>query len=188
MRAILLKARHMPDQLLHQMRRTEATLGILRIDVPRTVMFLCHGNVCRSPFAASYFARTAALSVMAAIRTTSAGFVGPERQPPREALEAARRYDIELSNHRSALVTVQDVHESDLIIVMSAAQARAIRSRMPDHSSKVFILGDLDPLRIEKRTILDPWNGDAARFDESYTRIARCTDALVQVAVRTHAF
>lgn len=176
----------MPDRLLHRSRQREATIRIARIGVPRTVMFLCHGNVCRSPFAAAYFARTASLRGLPAIRTTSAGFVGPARQPPREALEAARRYDIELSNHQSALVTPQDVERCDLIVVMSSAQARAIRSRMPEHSSKVILLGDMDPLPIKKRTVLDPWNGDAARFDESYTRIARCTDALVQLAAGTH--
>jgi hypothetical protein len=45
----------------------------------------------------------------------------------------------------------------------------------------VLVLGDLDPDPIVARTILDPWNGAADVFDESYARIDRCTRMLVQL-------
>ena len=121
------------------------------------------------------------------MRCTSAGFVGPNRRPPDTAIAAGIRRGLVLSGHRSAVVTEHDVQSSDMIIVMSAQQAARVSAEFPGHSAKVIVLGDLDPMAIDKRTILDPWNGDAERFDACYDRIVRCADSLVALTAGAHA-
>jgi protein-tyrosine phosphatase len=122
-----------------------------------------------------------------AVRVTSAGFVGPGRQPPSMALAVARRHGIDLSAHRSALIPSDAVRASDLIVVMSAEQETAIRRRFANVSPRIVVLGDLDPLPILERTIRDPWDGDEKAFAESYGRIERCTRELVDLVVEAHA-
>jgi protein-tyrosine-phosphatase len=59
----------------------------------------------------------------------SAGFIAPGRRPPEPALISSAARNIDLREHRSALVTDLAVNSADLIIAMSAEQASAIRRR-----------------------------------------------------------
>lgn len=167
--------RNAPDRLMHSARRTAAVKRLQRTS-PRTVLFLCHGNVCRSPFAAAVLAR-ALEPTNARVSIASAGFIGPNRSSPPEALASASRFGIDLASHRSALITPDAISSTDLVVVMSATQARAVRLGYQLRQSPL-VLGDLDPSPIETRTIVDPWGGPPELFDTSYARIERCVREL----------
>ena len=169
--------RHAPDRALHPIRR-QAVAARVRGKVPRSVLFICYGNVCRSPYAAAVFAELWP-AIMPRVTITSAGFVGPGRGSPPPALSAALRRGIDLSGHRSTLVSTQAVRGADLAVVMSATQLRAIR-RVGGRQSNPLILGDLDPHPILTRTIVDPWGEADEVFDESYERIDRCVRELIR--------
>ena len=114
----------------------------------------------------------------------SAGFIGPGRQPPAPALAAASRRNLDLTTHRSVLVSGPEVGATDLVVVMSIEQSVALRRQLGRLSGTIIVLGDLDPCPIRRRTILDPWGGDDVTFDESYDRIARCVTELVRLLTR----
>jgi protein-tyrosine-phosphatase len=173
-------ARTLTNRLLHPFRRTLARRRLRGID-PRSVLFVCHGNVCRSPFAAAVFARASANWDSGPPGIRSAGFIGPNRSPPPEALLAAERAGFDLTSHRSAIFTPVDIKSADLVVVMAPAQARGIRRRFRDAASRVLILGDLDPLAPATRTIIDPWGQPPEVFDESYGRINRCVAELARL-------
>jgi protein-tyrosine phosphatase len=170
---------HAPDRALHPLRRQRAAQE-LRGHVPKNVVFVCHGNICRSPFAAAYFQRLAASTLKHRIATSSVGFIGPGRGAPPAALAAASRRDLDLSRHRSRLVSAKVLRAADLVVVMSAEQARTIR-RLSKRRVHVLVLGDLDPESISSRTVIDPWGGSDAVFDASYDRIERCVRELVRL-------
>jgi protein-tyrosine-phosphatase len=144
------------------------------------VLFICQGNICRSPFAAALFARLLPAPMAAPITTFSAGFVGPGRPSPPLALTSAESFDIDLTGHRSVVVTSENLRAADLVVVMSRAQQRGISSRVAP-SVAVIVLGDLDPMPIAQRTIIDPWQGELSEFQESYQRIDRCVRELVDI-------
>src|SRR5207249_10206820 len=89
--------RNTPDRLLHARRRREAR-GRLAGRRPASVLVICHGNICRSPFAAALLARELAPH---GIPVTSAGVCGAGPPAPRDAVGAAAAHDIDLSCHRS---------------------------------------------------------------------------------------
>jgi protein-tyrosine phosphatase len=142
------------------------------------VLFICHGNLCRSPFAELVFLREMRGTQPGLHDAVSAGFVGPNRRPPTDAVAAGQRLGIDLAGHRSQLVTAELVRASTLVVVMSAEQARAIRTYFAPTEPMVIVLGDLDPLPIAGRTIRDPWSASAEVFDTSYARIERCVREL----------
>lgn len=88
---------------------------------------------------------------------------------------------VDISDHRSALVTSASLSAADLVVVMSAEQARGIRARLRSSLARVLILGDLDPLSVTRRSILDPWGGADSAFAASYDRIDRCVRELVRL-------
>jgi protein-tyrosine phosphatase len=171
--------RQVPASRLHARRRRAAQVALERIE-PRSILFVCHGNICRSPFAAAAFLRSCASEIASGIRVRSAGFIGPERSSPSSALTAAAKFGVDLSRHRSALITSENLGAADLIVVMSEEQARGIRARVA-HSTFVLVLGDLDPSTVNDRTILDPWGQPDEAFDESYDRIDRCVRELARI-------
>ena len=175
------RIRDFVDSRLHPLRRRRA-LEALRDAHPRKVLFVCTGNICRSPFAAALFAKRLPDNIAGTIVTTSAGFVGPGRSSPLTALETARDYGIDMSDHRSAALTSENLRSADLIVVMSREQEGGVSERAPA-GARVIVLGDLDPLPIKRRTILDPWEGPRAAFDESYARIDRCIAELVKALI-----
>jgi len=165
--------RHTPARILHPFVRRTAIARLAQRGLPASVLFVCHGNICRSPFAAAVLRR-----VIHGVRVDSAGFLGPGRPSPPEAVAAAARHGVDLSVHLSQLVTAETARAADLIVVMDPAQRRAICDRFGRAVRDVLVLGDLDPQLIDARAIRDPVNAPRAVFEESYTRIERCVREL----------
>ena len=178
MRSLLVRVRHTPDRLLRPLRRRKAIEALRARGRPKSVLVVCHGNICRSPVAGALLARELAPR---GIEVESAGFFGFNRPPPPEAVAAAKRHAINLSDHRSKVVTAAMARTSDLIVVMDPAQRRLLRERYGRSADGVLVLGDLDPRSAETRTIRDPINEKREVFDQVYERIARCVRELVAV-------
>jgi len=166
-----------PERSLHTIRRRQARERLGGV-APKSIVFVCYGNICRSPYAARVFERLWAGSSREPLQVSSVGFIHPGRGSPPQALAAAQRRGIDLSSHKSRLLTKKALAADALVVVMSSEQARAVR-RMSSGTIQPLVLGDFDPLPILTRTIIDPWGGADSTFDESYERIDRCVRELV---------
>lgn len=164
------------EMLLHPFRRRRTYAALRRRLRPAAVLVVCHGNICRSPFAAARLAREFST---AGVLVESAGFIGPNRACPQEAVNAAARRGEDLSTHRSALLSQDLTRAADLIIVMDPAQGRAISERFGRSPRDIVVLGDLDPATLATRTIRDPIEQNADVYAATYTRIERCIAGLV---------
>ena len=173
------------EGMLHPWRRRGAAARVRQRGLER-VLFVCHGNICRSPFAAYAAGRKLAAQGKQGFVVASAGFIGPGGRPsPPEALAAAAALGVDLTRHRSRLLTPAIVRDAVLIVVMDSRQAADIR-RGYRRGSSVVILGDLDPLPVTMRTIPDPVDQPRAAFDACYARIDRCVTALIEHGANRH--
>jgi protein-tyrosine phosphatase len=164
------------EQLLHPMRRAAALRTVAALQGPQRLLFVCLGNICRSPYAHQ---RAATLLASTAHTVRSGGFVGPGRRAPDEAQAAALERGIRLADHVSAPLPESLVRESTLIVVMDEPQSRRVRSMLGRDSAAVVLLGDFDPHSIETRIVRDPWKKPVEEFRHCYSRIDRCVEALV---------
>jgi protein-tyrosine phosphatase len=171
--------RHVPAARLHARRRLAAQTRLQGFR-PQSIVFVCHGNICRSPFAAAAFLRACASEIARGLRVSSAGFIGPDRSTPSEGLQVASRLGVDLSAHRSSTLTPDMLAQADLVVVMSDEQEREVLPRVRP-SARVIVLGDLDPKPVKRRTILDPWGGSELTFAASYERIDRCVKELARI-------
>ncbi len=137
------------------------------------MLFVCHGNICRSPYAEAVFRRR----VRGRRDATSAGLVGPDRPSPETAREVARERGVDLEDHRSRLVTRASLRQAGLVVVMDPNQALALRRRHGFGAS--LVLGDLDPGSVRRRPIRDPIFQPPELYREVYARIDRCVEGLV---------
>jgi len=180
LRGTLRFVRHLPDRLLHVARRRRALNRVQERKGRPSVLIICHGNICRSPYAEAALRRASARNGIEPIQVDSAGFIGPGRRPPSNAREVARERGIDLDTHVSKVVSPGVVAASDLIVVMDVRQGRAIAQRFEPPQGSILLLGDLDPEPIQRRTILDPINQSEAFFQSVYTRVDRCVSALAE--------
>jgi protein-tyrosine-phosphatase/predicted ATP-grasp superfamily ATP-dependent carboligase len=128
------------------------------------ILFLCQGNICRSPFAA------AALRALVSQpdRVVSAGMLPlPGRPSPLLAIQAAARLGIDLGGHRSQMITAADLAGADAVFLFDAANRAALLDLFPALTLKLVQIGDLTGFG----EIADPVDGDAAAFDAAYRAI-----------------
>ena len=168
------------ERLLHTQRRRRAVARLQRYPEPPAILLVCVGNICRSPYAAAVLRQRLNGFLGKEYQFRSAGFMGPGRPPPADAIQVASRRSVDLSAHRSQLITAHVVRESELIIVMDQHQARAVRERFPIGRRQICVLGDLDPEPIVARGIEDPIEQPEEVFQRAYERIDRCLDQLVR--------
>ncbi len=143
---------------------------------PVRVLFVCQGNICRSPFAEA--ALRSRLSGPAAAEIASAGMIPrPGRSTPGFGVAAAGALGLELAAHRSAWLTRAAATAASLIIVFDDVNVAAIADRYPDLRTPVVKLGDL----IGEGDIADPVDGDRALFDDTYAQIGRGIEALARL-------
>lgn len=180
-RPVLARAYHaaqrFQERWLHASRRRQATALVGDSAGWERALVLCHGNVCRSPYAALYLARLVEARGVR-LMVTQGGFIGPGRRSPVTARACARAAGVELRRHRSRLFTTEDLTGRTLVVVMEQRQARRVAREhgVPPH--RILVLGDLDPESIEARDIPDPWRHGPEVFEAVYRRIARCTEIL----------
>lgn len=179
LRGVLRTLRHAPDRLLHPRRHSAATQGIRACPAPAGVLFVCYGNVCRSPYAEHRFRRALEALGRRELRIGSAGFYGPDRPSPPELCELAAARGVDLRGHRSRLVTPALLHEHGLIVAMDPGQVVRLR-RLDRTGALILLLGDLDPEPIDTRAIPDPWGQSREVYSRVLDRLDRTVNALTR--------
>lgn len=111
----------------------------------RHVLFVCTGNVCRSPMAMGILRdRLSRIGLDNSITVHAAGVYALEGQPPtRGAQSVLAAREIDISAHRAQTVTPEHLQEADLIIVMTDAHRRSLFYLAPESLHKVLLLSEL---------------------------------------------
>jgi len=144
------------------------------------VLFVCLGNICRSPLAEAAFREAAAraeLDVAAESAGTADYHVG--EPPDLRSIATAKRHGIDISHYRGRQLAVEDFDRFDWIIGMDRSNMCDIERLRPANSrAKVAMLMDLVPGR-EGAEVADPWYGGEDNFTYTWEDVSRGAEALV---------
>jgi protein-tyrosine phosphatase len=153
------------------------------------LLFVCLGNICRSPTAEGVMrALVQKQGLAAGIELESAGtgswHVGSA--PDERATAAARARGIELAGS-ARQVRAEDFERFDLLLAMDGENARELRrlARDEDERAKVRLLREFDPASAAagELDVPDPYYGAAGGFDEVLGMIeAACAGLLALLA------
>jgi protein-tyrosine-phosphatase len=176
-------ARSLPGMVAWQRQRARAQVArAVRDSAGRLrVLFVCQGNICRSPFAAA--ALRARLGDHDAISVGSAGMVPQLGRPtPAFGVQAAAAAGIDLATHRSAWLTREAAEAASLLVVFDEINRVAVFDRYPALTVPVVRLDEL----ATPGEIADPVDGGLEEFQRCYQRIAAGVAELVELLNASH--
>ena len=145
----------------------------------RHLLFVCHGNINRSPLAAVDLGRRLGASPGVEIRSAGLHPKGGRPADPRMVALAAAR-GVDLGGCRSTVVDAPLLDQADLIFVMDAAQARRMEEILPGSAGKTLLLGVYAPPE-EPIEIPDPYGGDEETYRRAFEAVTACTAAMARV-------
>ncbi len=142
-------------------------------------MFVCLGNICRSPLAHAVFEDMAAkegLDIFTESSGTGAWHAG---EPADDRMRAtAREHGVSIT-HRARRFQPSDLDDYDLIIPMDKGNLRDIKAyAQPRHAGKIHLMREWDPQG--GREVPDPWYGGIDGFEKVYAIVERSCRALVE--------
>src|SRR3954470_5219558 len=125
----------------------------------KTILFVCTGNICRSPMAEGLFRH--AVKGRNDFRVMSAGVGAVDGLPPSDhAVRALKELGIDIAKQRSHMLTAELVQQADYIFGMTHSHVDAITMLYPHAAEKTFLLREFDEtLDSYENDISDPIGG-----------------------------
>lgn len=155
-------------------------------EVPFRVIFVCTGNICRSPMAEIVFQdRVNKAGLSKRITTASAGtgdwHVGEKADHRTVAALAKEGYDGD--KHRAKQFTAADFDRYDLVIALDRSHARVLNgwARNKDDADKISLLRSFSGAQSnDSLDVPDPYYADQHMFAEVLAMIEDASDSLFQ--------
>ena len=150
-----------------------------RIIFVKNILFVCHGNICRSPMAEFIFKNmlaqrglSASFTVASAATSTEEIYNGRGNPVYPPAVRELAKHGISCEGHAARQVTMKDYHHFDRIYYMDARNLRYLRQQFPNERKFQPFL---------PRDVADPWyTGD---FTQTWNDVVEgCTKIMEEFA------
>ncbi len=152
------------------------------------VLFVCLGNICRSPLAQGVFEdlmRRERLEDEVFVESAGTGRWHVGSPPDERAQRSASSRGLDLSTQRARQVTPDDCQSFDYILTMDEENARAVAALCRKGSAKVRPFLDFAPDRPE-REVPDPFYGGSEGFEHVLDLVEEASEGLLEEIKRKH--
>jgi len=150
-----------------------------------SVLFVCLGNICRSPLAEGALrAEAERLGLDIALDSAGTGGWHAGEPPDRRAIAAAERNGADIADLRARKVTRGDFERFDHIVALDEENLRDLRSMRPAGSrAQLSLLLDHVPGR-EGQAVADPYYGGDSHFDITWRDVAEAARGFARAIQR----
>ncbi|XP_077367421.1 low molecular weight phosphotyrosine protein phosphatase isoform X3 [Festucalex cinctus] len=149
----------------------------------KSVLFVCLGNICRSPIAEAVFRKMATEAGVVDQWLIDSGATSDWNvgcPPDARGLACLKAHAVD-SAHRARQVTKDDFMNFEFILCMDESNLRDLNRKannVKNHRAKIELLGAYDP---QKQLIInDPYYGSAEDFEKVYEQCRRCCKAFLE--------
>lgn len=153
------------------------------------VLFVCLGNICRSPTAEGVFRELLTREALESrVQVDSAGTAAYHvgSPPDQRAREAALRRGIDLSAIRGRRAEASDIETYDYILAMDRENQENLLAIAGDHGHKVRLFMEFSE-RFDETEVPDPYYGGPNGFEQVLDMIEDASSGLLRELRRNHA-
>jgi protein-tyrosine phosphatase len=154
---------------------------------PHRILFVCLGNICRSPMAEGVFRRVVAeegLTDRFVIDSAGLGDWHIGQAPDHRAQKAARSRGMDISGQAARQVVDEDFDRFDLLLVMDGSNLDELRARAPHEArGKIRPFLDFAP-HADTKDVPDPFFGGTEGFDHALDLIEAAAHGLLASLAR----
>lgn len=145
----------------------------LQLLEPERLLFLCYGNICRSPFAQHYFNQR-----WQGEPARSAGFIESlGRTTPPDYRRLAAEHGVDLRGHGSSWASPELIDWADAIVLMDDMNLGDLRGLYPEAEERTFRLGSFLSSPVDE--IEDPYHLGETSARQVYHQMAQAVDGLL---------
>jgi protein-tyrosine phosphatase len=148
--------------------------------VTPAILFVCLGNICRSPLAEAALraeAERAGLNML--IDSAGTGDWHVDCPPDARAIRQAQRHGIDISGYRGRQVSAADFRRFTHVFALDGENLKNLRRIRPsDGTAKLALLMDMLPGR-EGSGVTDPYFGDEAGFAQTWDDVSRAAQRII---------
>jgi protein-tyrosine phosphatase len=151
----------------------------------RSFLFVCFGNIIRSPMCEALMKRAMANASSAVdVWITSAGLNAKPGKPAHPwSVMAAGDFGIDLSHHRARQVNAEMLDRADVIFAMDYQNQVELLCRYPHVKKKIFMLGAYAGHDYQSTEIRDPFYGDEDETRACYRILQNCVNNLIATLI-----
>ena len=144
------------------------------------VIFVCWGNICRSPMAEAVARHWAERDGVDAV-FSSAGVSSEEAGNPMDAraVAALRRAGYRPNSHTAHRITAGEIRDAAVVVGMEDLHLDRMLRLVPD-AGNLRLLTDFDPTAVPGTGVSDPWYGPAAGFNDTLASIEAAMPDLLE--------
>ncbi|UXX80038.1 low molecular weight phosphotyrosine protein phosphatase [Reichenbachiella carrageenanivorans] len=141
------------------------------------VLFVCLGNICRSPLGEAIFNhKVKGLSMEADSAGTAAYHVG--ENPDHRSIEVARAHGVPIS-HKARKFVAEDFDRFDYILAMDRNNFRDMKALAAGSAKNLYLLRGFDPEADGDLDVPDPYYGGYDGFENVFQMVSRSVDQLI---------
>jgi protein-tyrosine phosphatase len=145
----------------------------------RNILFVCAGNICRSPMAEWQLKALLRENPIPGMQVGSAGLIAlPDNAASFNAVRVARENSISLEEHRARLINTELIDNADLVLVMESHQGHELIANHPQASEKIFLLRHIARYGSRERGISDPYGRNLEAYRFCFEDIKECVESL----------
>ncbi|WP_420581992.1 low molecular weight protein-tyrosine-phosphatase [Reichenbachiella sp.] len=144
----------------------------------KRVLFVCLGNICRSPLGEAIFNhKVSGMEMVADSAGTAAYHVG--ENPDHRSIEVALKHHVPIS-HKARKFVTEDFDRFDYIMAMDEKNYEDMKELAIGNTDHLFLLREFDPDANRNLNVPDPYYGGSEGFEKVFQMVSRSVDGLIE--------
>ncbi len=144
------------------------------------IVFVCTGNICRSPMAEGFLRYKWHQMKRDDLIVSSMGIYGVTDSPATEyAQDVCKKNGFDISSHRARPLVGKELLKADLILCMEPVHKKFVQVFFPWRRDRVALLGAWPDRETKKSAIQDPMGGSYKKYQKVFSIIKEHIERII---------